>query len=176
MIGRVIIIVVVNAIFMIGVLWYLPIQGLLQARGYAPERIAAVTEALNAQPETEQAPAGAAPASSPGTPSGEPEAGQPGDGAPSNGDSGQDQAGTDDAAPQSASSQPESEPEPRAELVATDVVNVRSGQSTDAEIVGRIPNGTTVEVVTDPGGDWVEIDYGEGTGWVYRPLFEQPAE
>lgn len=81
-----------------------------------------------------------------------------------------------------ATAPPEEKPEaaqkaesPR-RLVATAVVNVRAGQSTDTEIIGRIENGATVAVVDNPGGDWIKVDYGAGKGWVYRPLFETPEE
>lgn len=74
------------------------------------------------------------------------------------------------------SGEPEAAPaEPPQLLVATAVINVRAGQGTDTEVVDQLQSGTTVEVLADPDGDWVEIDYGTGTGWVYRPLFK-PAD
>lgn len=79
------------------------------------------------------------------------------------------------ATAESESSAP-AQDEPSQRLVATDVVNVRAGQGTDTEIIGQLESGTAVEVVTDPDGDWIEIGFGAGTGWVYRPLFETPEE
>jgi uncharacterized protein YraI len=54
----------------------------------------------------------------------------------------------------------------RAATVATDVLNVRSGPGTDAEILGGLGWGTTVEVVGEPELGFVPIRFGEGYGWL----------
>lgn len=47
-----------------------------------------------------------------------------------------------------------------------DVLNVRSGPSTDHTVVGGLPNGAQVEVTAGSGDGWARILHGEGNGWV----------
>lgn len=169
MLLRVAYIVVLNAAFVVALVWYVPISSLLEARGYRSEQVVAVkrilADSVGPVPEVPampgQSPRGAAPADG----AAQAGAGQAAEAARP--------AGAQEAGPQQAAP---AEPAPPETLVATAVVNVRAQQSTNSQVVGRVPQGTTVEVVDDPGGDWVEVDYGDGTGWVYRPLFETAGE
>jgi uncharacterized membrane protein len=47
-----------------------------------------------------------------------------------------------------------------------DVLNVRSGPSTDHPVIGGLPNGAEVEVTATAGDGWARILRGEGNGWV----------
>lgn len=176
MVARVIYLIVLNAAFLVAVVWYLPISSVLDARAYAPEKITAVERILA------RGPGGPVPEESQ-------EARRTADSAtPDDGDSTQptpDSTSDDTQPPEPESAGPgeatrngESEAaptEPPQLLVATAVINVRAGQGTDTEVIDQLQSGTTVEVLADPEGDWIEIDYGTGTGWVYRPLFK-PAD
>lgn len=172
MVARVIYLIVLNAAFLIALIWYLPIANLLDVRGYDPEQIAAVEEVL---------------AQGPGEPRPEdtPDARRTRDSAaPENGDGARTAPGpaSEDAElPEPDSAEPGEVPEdassePPQELVATDVINVRAGRGTDTEIIGQLSSGTVVEVVANPDGDWIKIDHDTGTGWVYRPLFKSADE
>jgi uncharacterized protein YgiM (DUF1202 family) len=61
------------------------------------------------------------------------------------------------------------EPEAPAErmVVTSDALNLRSGPSTDAEVLGRLLEGEAVEVAGRDGG-WVQVATADGaTGWAY---------
>jgi hypothetical protein len=53
-------------------------------------------------------------------------------------------------------------------IVSGDRVNVRSGPSTDYEVVGRLTRGVEVEVLDDNGGGWIEMRSLDGVtfGWM----------
>ena len=53
-------------------------------------------------------------------------------------------------------------------IVSVDRVNVRSGPSTDYEVVGRLTRGVEVEVLDDNGGGWIEMRSLDGVtfGWM----------
>jgi uncharacterized protein YraI len=42
-------------------------------------------------------------------------------------------------------------------IVNTDLLNLRSGPSTTANILKQLPNGTVLQLVSDPGFDWLEV-------------------
>lgn len=50
--------------------------------------------------------------------------------------------------------------------VATDVLNVRQGPTTDAAILDSYPEGASVQVVGDPEAGFVPIRYGDGQAWM----------
>lgn len=52
------------------------------------------------------------------------------------------------------------EPEQQRGLVTADVLNVRSGPSTTSEKVGSLRVGNVVDIVSDPGNGWYEIESG----------------
>jgi uncharacterized protein YgiM (DUF1202 family) len=61
------------------------------------------------------------------------------------------------------------EPESPAErmVVTSDALNLRSGPSTDAEVLGRLLEGDAVEVAGREGG-WIQVATADGaTGWAY---------
>lgn len=176
MVARVIYLIVLNAAFLVAFVWYLPISSVLDARGYAPEKITAVEKVLTqgADEPVPEEPQEARRTTDSATP-------HAGDSTQTTPDSASDD--TQPPEPESAgpseaarSEEPEAAPaESPQVLVATDVINVRAGQGTDTEVIDQLQSGTTVEVLADPEGDWIEIGYGTGTGWVYRPLFK-PAD
>lgn len=49
--------------------------------------------------------------------------------------------------------------------VKTESLNVRSDASTDAEVLGQVPEGEELTVVEE-NGDWVKVSIEEGEGWV----------
>lgn len=51
-------------------------------------------------------------------------------------------------------------------LVNVDILNVRSGPSTDFEKLGKLSLGTTVEI-KDETGDWYEIDFDSKTAYIF---------
>jgi hypothetical protein len=53
-------------------------------------------------------------------------------------------------------------------IVSGDRVNVRSGPSTDYEVVGRLTRGVEVEVLDDNGDEWIEMRSLDGVtfGWM----------
>lgn len=161
MLTRVLIIVVVNAAFLIAVLWYVPIEGILAARGYTPAQIAALKSA--AKPDK----AGTA-GTTTAPPPGKTRAGKPsGLARPDTQAGGDAQAAA--AGPDNAASGQASQP-PR--LVATATINIRAGRGTNHPVVGQVSSGDVVIVLNNPGGDWVRIQHGELRGWGYRPLFK----
>lgn len=149
MLARVVIIVIVNAAFFAAVLWLIPIENILTARGYTPTQVAA----LQAAPATK---ATASQADKTGDNESAPVA---------------DKSTSTNVA--TSKDTPSVVPAQIPRLVATAAVNVRTGQSTDTAIVGQIAQGDVVEVLQTPGGDWVQIRRGELTGWVYRPLLKK---
>lgn len=172
MVGRVIFVVAISAAVLIAVIWYLPVQSLLQARGYTPEQIAAAQQALHANTPTTTSPDDAArPPAGDGadTEDGVTPA-MPGDDSET---PEENEASEVDARETEAAAEPTTpaQPAPPQGLVATDVVNVRDDRGTEHEIIGQVEAGATVDVVTDPEGDWVEVEYDGNRGWVYRPLF-----
>lgn len=55
--------------------------------------------------------------------------------------------------------------------VKTDSLNVRSDASTDAEVLGQVPEGEELTVVEEQ-GDWVKVSIEEGEGWVSSEFVE----
>jgi uncharacterized protein YraI len=51
-------------------------------------------------------------------------------------------------------------------MVITDVLNVRSGPGTDSEILGALPEGSSVEVLGATEGGFVPVRFESGTGWM----------
>lgn len=50
-------------------------------------------------------------------------------------------------------------------------INIRSGSSTDTEIVETLTAGdNAIATARNEAGDWLQIDYNDTTGWVYQPL------
>lgn len=162
MLARVLIIVIVNAAFFAAVLWLIPVESILAARGYTPTQIAKLETFL----ASENAPA--QPADTQPTPGAKPN-NKNGDTTMAERASSAHTAKAGATGGQARSRQPESEPR----LVATATVNVRAGQSTNDAVIGQVTKGDTVTVVKDFGGDWIKIRDGGLTGWAYRPLFEQ---
>lgn len=52
------------------------------------------------------------------------------------------------------------EPEQQRGLVTADVLNVRTGPTTDSEKVGTLRGGVVVDILSDPGNGWYQIDSG----------------
>jgi uncharacterized protein YraI len=50
--------------------------------------------------------------------------------------------------------------------VTGDAVNVRSGPSTSAQVIGQVYSGDTLQAKAKNGDDWYQIDYQGGPGWV----------
>lgn len=161
MIGRAIFVILLNAIFLVGVLLYLPLDGLLEIRGYEQSHIQAMKDA-RAEDEELEAELAAQEKADAAADSVDNEAMEALDPIA-------DDATEDDEAPE-----PDAEPAAREQLVATDVINVRSGPGTDNEQVGQLDAGQTVTVLEDNGDDWIRIEFEDGEAWAYRPLFEQP--
>src|SRR4051812_38984576 len=42
-------------------------------------------------------------------------------------------------------------------IVNTDTLNLRSSPSTTARIISQLPKGSVLEIVSDPGIDWLEV-------------------
>ncbi len=57
-------------------------------------------------------------------------------------------------------------------MVTTEDVNVRSGPGTDHDVLGSLSSGTEVTAVGED-GDWVIIEYGDGTGYIYGDYVEE---
>src|SRR5450432_776357 len=55
-------------------------------------------------------------------------------------------------------------------VVNTDVLNLRAGPSTTAQVVATLPTGTILNIVADPGFDWLQVTVdGVGTqGYVSK--------
>lgn len=49
--------------------------------------------------------------------------------------------------------------------VSTDILNVRTDASTEAELLGQVPEGETLNVIEENNG-WVKVAIEEGDGWV----------
>jgi len=60
-------------------------------------------------------------------------------------------------------------------IVNTDILNLRVSASTTAQIVSRLAKGTVLEVVSDPGSDWlqVKVDGGNTQGYVSKTYVNQ---
>jgi hypothetical protein len=58
----------------------------------------------------------------------------------------------------------ESEPEQR--IVIASSLSVRNGDRIDATKIGALPYGTKAKILYDS-GDWAQIEYNGGTGWVF---------
>jgi uncharacterized protein YraI len=56
--------------------------------------------------------------------------------------------------------------------VATDVLNVRSGPGTDSDILGALPEGSSVEVLGAAQDGFVPVRFGSGTGWMAAAFLE----
>ena len=52
------------------------------------------------------------------------------------------------------------EPEQQRGLITADVLNVRSGPATTYDKVGSLKGGAVVDIVSDPGNGWYEVDSG----------------
>jgi hypothetical protein len=50
--------------------------------------------------------------------------------------------------------------------VTGDAVNVRSGPSTSAQIIGQANSGDILQAEAENDDDWYQIDYQGGSGWV----------
>ena len=66
------------------------------------------------------------------------------------------------------------ENEPQLDIAVTGVVmtkddplNVREQPNTSSKIIGTVPKGGTVSIISDD-GEWYEIKYGSGTGYVSK--------
>ncbi len=55
--------------------------------------------------------------------------------------------------------------------VKTESLNVRSDASTEAELLGQVPEGEELTVVEEK-GDWVKVSIEEGEGWVSRDFVD----
>ncbi|MEQ8798212.1 MAG: SH3 domain-containing protein [Salinisphaeraceae bacterium] len=162
MIGRAIFVILLNAIFLVGVLLYLPLDGLLEMRGYDRSHIQAMKDARAEDEELEAELAAEEEAEAAAADDADNEAMEALDPV------------ADDAAADEETAEPGAEPPAREQLMATDVINVRSGPGTDNEQVGQLDAGETVTVLEDNGDDWIRIEFEDGEAWAYRPLFEQP--
>lgn len=58
-------------------------------------------------------------------------------------------------------------------IVIAQLLNIRAGPDTDYEIVDKLPNGEVVKIIgRNQDGDWLNIDLGQRTAWVYSQLIE----
>ncbi len=162
MIGRAIFVILLNAIFLVGVLLYLPLDGLLEMRGYDESHIQAMKDARAEDEEFEAELAAEEEAEAAAADDADNEAMEALDPV------------ADDAAADEETDETDEEPPAREQLVATGVINVRSGPGTDNEQVGQLDAGETVTVLEDNGDDWIRIEFEDADAWAYRPLFEQP--
>lgn len=174
MVARTLILIIITALVLVGFVFLAPLDVLLRARGYTPEQITTVKQAF--APPVSTAIRADAPA--PPVVNSEPE---------------QPAAATTKpiTQEQSAATTPEdvkvadenklaeqapapvpAEPAPARQFVATDTINVRSGQGTDTDVVGQLEPKTLVTVLQDPAGDWMQVESDSLSGWVYKPLFE----
>ena len=55
----------------------------------------------------------------------------------------------------------------------TSNVNMRSGPSTDYEVIKQLPQGTTVTLTGETSGGWTQIKHGGDTGWVSSQYIEK---
>lgn len=172
MIGRAIFVILLNAIFLVGVLLYLPLDGLLEMRGYDESHIQAMKDA-RAEDEELEAELAAEDEELEAELAAEGEAEAAADNIDNQAMEALDPV-ADDATADQETAEPEAEPTAREQLVATGVINVRSGPGTDNEQVGQLDAGQTVTVLEDNGDDWIRIEFEDGEAWAYRPLFEQP--
>jgi len=159
MVARTLFILVSNAVFLIAVVWLVPIEGFLSARGYSSAQIAAMQAAIK--------PSDGAPHAVTREPETTGRTANGGDGAPSS-----RPAQGEPRARQAEQAAIPAKPEPQ-RLVATDRINVRAGAATSEPVIAQVRQGDSVVVIDDPGGDWVRIRHGEMRGWVYRPLFRR---
>lgn len=123
-----------------GNVWYL-IETDMGVQGYIPAQIVVKT-ADNAQ-QGESAGEGNAQAQEP-------------DRVMENGNENEDESGLPDSV--------------KKQLLTTEVVNIRDNPSTDGEIVGKIPQGTTLnytDAITNQTGEvWYEVTYGDARGFI----------
>lgn len=184
MVLRTIFLIAVTALVIAGFVFMAPLDVLLSARGYTPDQIATVKQAV--APDTD---AGDTSNTLPGSTNSASDA-------PANVTSNTDSpapeplaaTGSQDSAtatdskpnigtqkqPASDATQPQEVPAPtERKFVSTDTINVRAGQGTDTEVVGQFGPGTIVTVLEDPEGDWMKVEGDSTTGWVYKPLFER---
>lgn len=172
MLARVLIIVVVNTAFLAAVLWWLPIEGILTARGYTPAQIATLQSAAEADQPAATRGGAMTPSATDGADAAGATEGQaqpaPIEEAASNGGDAAPTASASDAENGQTAPAPKEPPK----LVATATINVRTGPGTNHSAIGEVTNGDIVIVLDNPGGEWVRIKRGDLRGWVYRPLFE----
>lgn len=161
MIPRILIVVIANAIFLAAVFFYVPVDGLLQARGFTKTQISA----LHATQSTDTDIADASQPTTQDRAAKQTQSGKP-----------TVKAKHTDTHPKTTQTKPATRQakQPEAQkMVATDTINVRAGQSTNNRVVGQVHKGDVVTVVKDPGGQWIRIHNASVTGWAYRPLFKK---
>lgn len=156
--ARILSFILVTALIFLAVIWLVPLNWVLTARGYSSQEIIAMQATNQPQPDPVCEPRAAQQSASDGA-----------DYSPSGYDlSGDPQAL--DSAPETAAA---SKPAPAHKIVATAIVNVREGAGTDTPVVGQFQPQEVVTVVEDPDGDWLKVKGDRVTGWVYRPLFDK---
>ena len=89
------------------------------------------------------------------------------------------EAVTDGDEPAQASTEEEAQPEPEPKEVkirATTVVNVRSSDSTEAEVVGKTEVGAEYTRISELGNGWSKISFAGGAAYVKTEFFEVVGE
>ena len=83
----------------------------------------------------------------------------------------------DEPAAPSTEDDAQAEPEPKEEKIrATTVVNVRSSDSTEAEVVGKTELGAEYTRISELGNGWSKISFAGGAGYVKTEFFEVVGE
>jgi hypothetical protein len=173
---RTILLLIVCGGFLAAVVWLLPIEGILSARGYSEAEIATLKQARQTRVNEGTAIAASEPGVAPSQGTGAADAPAP------------KQTGTSTAAqssPDTRATSPTGGEQREAlapgragsaqpKLVATDTINVRGGPGTDNPVTGKVYPDQTVTVLRDSGEDWIEIQRDDVRGWAFRPLFKSP--
>ena len=177
MVARTLFLIAVTAAVIISFVWLVPLDVVLNARGYSPEQIATVKQMRSPQAAAIGVAGSVNEAQTPqaGQPQSSPQA--PAQTKSSENTASEKQAQTN--APVAATAEPNTDDNaaktkaaPTRQFVATDTINVRAGQGTDTDVVGQFGPRTVVTVLQDPDGDWMKVEANNVSGWVYKPLFE----
>lgn len=177
MIGRVIFVILINVALAVAFIWYMPIAPILEERGFTEQQIETLLAARTADREAKKAAElGFAP-TGPVIPAGAPKSETQDRSQAEPGPQAQPPTSAPvpvpaDRPPPAAPAAPSRQIQTQPDRVATADVNIRTGQGTDNEAIGQVPEGTVVTLLGDPGGEWIRIRYQGVEGWVYAPLFE----
>lgn len=168
--ARILSFIFIAVVIAVAVVWLVPLDTVLSARGFSAQEIIAMKSVNEPQPDAPCLEAGGSQTEDTG-------AGQDlaqsysGEYNPNATPPPQTQA-SPERAPNPAP-EPDPAPPPARKIVATATVNVRAGAGTNFNVVGQFNPREVVTVVEDPDGDWLKVKGDAVTGWVYRPLFDK---